>query len=258
MSDLNDLDLATSAIVIKKTYTLTCIFILTAVFQWYFVVAYIRVDLSGYSTSFMMMGFLFVTIFHSVPSLRHVYPYNYVFMLITAELLILGAGTLSMKSSLRLLISLTLSTLFVFMCLIIMGAILQKSIEVNPFCAVTTFFFSFMSISMMIYFHITLETPMVLMVSNFIVVYAILGVVIFHSMVVHNGQSRLYHDDYFLMGLLLFVDFICIFVVGMIYVIGNFKKPQYLCGGHEVTTPAKVESAIFNENFKHKTHTAKP
>jgi len=221
---------------------------LTAIFQWYFVVAYIRIDLSEYSTSIMMVGFLMVTVFHSAPSLRHVYPYNYFFMLITAELLILGAGTLTMKSNLRLLISLTLGTLFVFMCLMIMGAILQRSIEVNPFCVLTTFFFSFMSVSMLIYVHITLETPMALMVSNFIIIYAILGVVIFHSMVVHNGQSRLYHDDYLLLGLLLFVDFICLFVVGLMYISGSFKKSKYTCDGHERGTTAKTDSVIFYED----------
>lgn len=89
MSDLNDLDLGKSDIVIKKTYTLTCIFILTSIFQWYFVVAYIRTDLSGYSATLMLTAFVLVTIFHSVPSLRRVYPYNYIFMLITSELLIL-------------------------------------------------------------------------------------------------------------------------------------------------------------------------
>ncbi|KAL7739217.1 hypothetical protein ACLKA6_015076 [Drosophila palustris] len=245
MSDLNDWDLENSAIVIKKTYTLTCCFILTAVFQWYFVVAYIHTDLSGYSSLLMMVGFFFVTIFHSAPSLRHVYPYNYFFMFSTAELLILGAGTLSMESSLKLLISLTLSALFVFMCLMVMGASLQRNFEVNPFCAVTTFFFGFMSTSMLIYFHITLGTPLALMVCNFIIIYAIFGVAIYHSMVVHNGQSRLYHDDYFLLGLLLFVDFICLFVVGQIYITGNYRRPQYLCHANAVcTTEAKIESVL--------------
>lgn len=143
-----------------------------------------------------------------------------------------------------------MGSLFVFICLMILGAILQKSIKMNPFCAVTTLFFSFMCLSMMIYFHIILNTPIALMVSNFIVVYSIVGVVIYHSMVLHNGQSRLYHDDYFLLGMLFFVDFICLFVVGMIYINGNFKKTQYQASGHKLTTPGKIESAIFHDARK--------
>lgn len=214
---------------VKKTYMLTIVSILLAIYEWHFIRAYFRYDVSKYATSLMFLAFILVSMFHAIPKIRYGYPTNYFFMIVTQELMILATGAMFTQASFEYLIFHTLFTLFVFICLMIIGATLQRNFSVDPFTFLTIIFINFMIVIILIYCHLTLGTAKSIIIINFITMYSLFAVVIYHAMVLHCEESVLHDENYMLMGLLLFVDYICLFTFGILFTPQMVKKARNYC-----------------------------
>lgn len=214
---------------VKKSYILTIVSIITAIYEWHFFRAYVRYDISKYSILLMMIAFILTGFFHAIPKIRIIYPANYFFMLITQELMILATASMFSQASFKYLILHTLLSLFIFICLMIIGEILQRNFSTDPFCITTVIFMNFMIVIMLIYFHLTLGTANAIIIINFITMYTLFAVITYHSMVLHKEESTLHDEDYMLMGLLLFVDYICLFTFGILFNRELVEKTQHYC-----------------------------
>lgn len=214
---------------VKKTYMMIIVSILLAIYEWHFIRAYFRYDISKYATLIMFFAFLLVSIFHAIPKIRYGYPTNYFFMIVTQELMIMATGTLFAQASFEYLILHTLFSLFIFICLMIIGATLQRNFRVNPFCFLTIIFINFMIVIILIYFHLTLGSSNSIIIINFITMYSLFAVLIYHSMVLHCEENNLHDEDFMLMGLLLFVDYICLFTFGILLLPKLVKKARNYC-----------------------------
>lgn len=214
---------------VKKAYMMIIVSILLAIYEWHFIRAYFRYDISKYATVFMLLGFILVTLFHAIPKIRYGYPTNYFFMIVTQELMIMATGSMFAQASFEYLILHTLFSLFIFICLMIIGATLQRNFSVDPFYFLTIIFINFMIVIILIYFHLTLGNSNSIILINFIIMYSLAAVLIYHSMVLHCEESDLHDEDFMLMGLLLFVDYICLFTFGILLLPKLVKKARNYC-----------------------------
>ncbi|KRG00209.1 uncharacterized protein Dwil_GK26966 [Drosophila willistoni] len=174
--------------------------------------------MSRWSTVLIMSAFLLVTVFHSLSPLRYVYPYNYILMLIITELMILGTGAMCSIQSLELMVAVIAIIFFIWICLVAFGAVVHQYVQLNPLCFLTIIFLSFMATVMLIYMQLVLDTQTVLHLCRILVCYSIVAVIIYHSAILHSSEASLFQEDYILSGLLLFVDYICLFILGIMYV----------------------------------------
>lgn len=214
---------------VKKSYILTIVSIVTAIYEWHFLRAYVRYDVSKYSALLMMIAFILTGFFHAIPKIRIIYPANYFFMLTTQELMILAAAAMFIQASFNYLIIHTLLSLFIFICLMIIGEVLQRNFKTDPFRFTTIVFINFMTVTLLIYFHLTMGNASAIIIINFITLYTLFAVLIYHSMVLHNEESTLHDEDYMLMGLLLFVDYICLFTIGILFNREMVEKSRNYC-----------------------------
>lgn len=150
-------------------------------------------------------------------------------MIVTQELMILATGSMFTQASFEYLILHTLFSLFIFICLIIIGVTLQRNFSVNSFSFLTIIFINFMIVIILIYFHLTLGTAISIIIINFITMYSLFAVVIYHAMVLHCEESVLHDENYMLMGLLLFVDYVCLCTFGILFLPKMIKKTRNYC-----------------------------
>ncbi|XP_017853832.1 uncharacterized protein LOC108607493 [Drosophila busckii] len=212
---------------VMKTYMVLAVLILMAIFHWYFVATHDRFDVKAFSMYFILLSLLLIAIFHAVPPIRRVYPYNYFFMLVTAEFMILGAGDLGFDiGGVPLTIAVTIIIAIMEICLIIIGAILSEFLPLNSFLFVSSTYLSFMLATSMIFLNFMVHVRVTLIIMRLMLLYTVIAMCIYQSMWVHSRDCSDEHanDEYLLMGLLLFLDFVVFFVLSPFYIM---QPPEF-------------------------------
>lgn len=117
----------------KKTYILASCLIAGVIVQWFIVQRFLQYDYLRWSTPILIVAFIMVTLFHICPSLRHGYPFNLTFAIAALELLTLGSGIMTANLECEVLLSVSASSAFYVLLMIVVGIFLKRTWTRIPF-----------------------------------------------------------------------------------------------------------------------------
>lgn len=212
--------------IVKKTIVLASVLIFAAGFQWCIMQAFFDEHLIHWRTPMMILSLMLTSIFLAVPKLHTLSFVSVVYMIVTVELLIFGVGLLAVTLGFITLSFIIVCSSFYFYVLIIASAHLETTHhDPNPFCFLTIFYLNFTLMVMIVYMELHDDPKLMLSLGLLIILYTITAMLIYHSMVVRSAMTIDNKDDYFHMGILYFVDYVCIFLLNaMLFQIDDHKS----------------------------------
>lgn len=212
--------------IVKKTNVLATVLIFAASFQWCIMQPFFDADILYWRTPIIILSLTLISIFLAVPNLRIFRILGVIYMIVTVELLILGVGLLGVTFGFSTLSFMIVCSIFYFYVLIAVSAQLETTdIDPNPFCFLTIFYLNFILVVIMVYMELHDNPRVMLSLGLLIIFYTITAMLIYHSIVVRSQTISDNKDEYFHMGILYFVDYICIFLLtAMIFQIDDQKS----------------------------------
>lgn len=212
--------------IVKKTNVLATVLIFAASFQWCIMQPFFHEDLIYWRTPTMILSLTLISIFLAVPNLRTFRILTVIYMIVAVELLILGVGLLGVTFGFITLCYMIVCSIFYFYLLIAVSAILETTnMDPNPFCFLTIFFLNFILVVMMVYMELHDNPKLILWLGLLVIFYTITAMLIYHSMVVRSPTISDNKDKYLHMGILYFVDYVCIFLLtAMLFQIDDQKS----------------------------------
>lgn len=224
--DSENADYGNGTSIVKKTIVLASVLIFAASFQWCIMQAFFDGNLIYWRTPMMILSLVLLSIFLAVPQLHSFRLFSVIYMIVTVELLIFGVGLLAVTFGFITLSFMIVCSSFYFYVMIVASAHLDTTHnDPNPFCFLTIFHLNFAFLVMIVYMELHDDPKLMLSMGLLINLYTITAMLIYHSMVVRSGMTRDKEDDYFHMGILYFVDYVCIFLLtAMLFQIDDHKS----------------------------------
>lgn len=201
----------------KKTNILAIALIFMASFQWCIMQSFFNENLTKWRTPTIMLSFIFIIVFLLIASLRTIRVFNIIYMAVTLELLTFGIGLLAVTFDIITLCLMIISSFFYFYFWIIYSAYFESLFQLNPFCFVTTFYLNLNLMVIMIYMQLPEYPKLMLSLGRLVILYTTTAMTIYHSVIVYRPIQSYSEVHYLRMGMLFFIDYVCIFLLAVIY-----------------------------------------
>lgn len=203
--------------IIKKTNILAAALIFVASFQWCIMQSFFNENLTKWRTPTIMLSFIFIIVFLMIANLHTIPFFNIIYMAITMELLIFGIGLLAVTFDIITLCLMIISSFFYFYFWVIYSTYFESLFQLNPFCFLTTFFLNLNLMVIMIYMQLPEYPQLMLSLGRLVILYTTTAMTVYHSVIVYRPIQWYSEVHYHRMGMLLFIDYVCIFLLAVVY-----------------------------------------
>lgn len=222
--DSGNADYSSRTCVVKKTNILAILLIFVASFQWCIMQVCFDGNLTKWRTPTVVGSFILIILFLLIKSLNTLRIFNIIYIGVTLELLILGTGLFGVTFDLMTLCSMIITAFVYFYFLVIISSYFDSIFDLNPFVFLTTFFLNFIFMVFLIYMVLAEDPKLMLSLGRLVIVYTVTAMTVYHSVVAHRPTVWYSEVNYLRMGMLFFIDYICIFLLTVVYLQNDDQK----------------------------------